>query len=1135
MKNWIKYWRNSLIDYSRMSISVKDIETDGVEIELKELTEGFTSEHVKPLLGKNDSSILIMVSPIIVKKKTTHGLKKDIKYCPYWIPCTLSKDGLVTPPTSTSLYPWFIRSVIEPNGVDQIPNISETKTIDRTLDKYEFKECTEINDYLKMCSDYFEEITGDTYSNYEPADFFTESKVLVVKGNDKHNTVKALVEGYDYVLDNKYPTNLLKKITNGESAPLKDIRPDNELYLEGFHIAQMSSEFPLSRTQRSSCALYFNKKECGEILAVNGPPGTGKTTLLQTVLANTIVESAMYGKEQMPLTVATSTNNQAITNILDSFSGVGGEDELSSRWLPDINSLGLYFVSSTSEKEAIEKGRPFINKRGEGVFSDLETEQYYDRAKKHFIERANKLVGCELNSIDKIIPLLRNKVLYNVFKQKDILNAYKEYLKVESPEKDIIELKSKLEKASDRKDFFIKIQKEFADYYKDVSVIHKILPFTKSAKFEREWINRKVFKEIDTTEIDITNTKDLNQLLVSEIDKYSEQVAKYNRILKRLGKVQKGLNSIINDFVSLKEDLDKKSFSKVKKLYSMKGDEYKDVELFEDINIKLDITHRVEAYKWAVHYWEAIYLRELKAFLDSDDKKEFSFKQHRAKLCRWAMVYPCFIATSYTLPSIAFKYGWSTPYFGIFDQMIVDEAGQVCSEVGALSFAYSKRAIVVGDTKQIEPIWTINRHVDIGNLQLVKLAKTEDDYQELDSSGLLASSGSIMKLAQNASCYKDGLDRGYSLKEHRRCLDEIVHYCEKYVYKGALVPKVGSKSSKCIQDFPSMGYLNIEGKKSKKYGSSCNFIEAETITQWICNYIEKIENHYKKEIGKVLAVVTPFSAQKLVIKNELKKAGLGKCEITVGTVHALQGAERDIILFSPVYHDPNEGYFFDASYNMLNVAVSRAKHNFFVFGKMRIFDPMVTSPSGDLAKVLFSSEENELGEFHYSKSEVFKKVDNHKDNRISTLDKHRRTLKKVIKNSTERLVIISPFISIHAIKEDSLIELFETAISRGVDITVLTDQNLDAPRGKIKPSSEEGRSALKNVGVNLKIIKGIHQKSILMDNRVLIEGSFNWLSAVRDEDSPYYRKEVSYIITKDVDTNLSSYISEIEEELLVKA
>ena len=49
-----------------------------------------------------------------------------------------------------------------------------------------------------------------------------------------------------------------------------------------------------------------------------GPPGTGKTTFLQSVVADMYVKSALK-RERAPIIVAASTNNQAVTNIIDSF------------------------------------------------------------------------------------------------------------------------------------------------------------------------------------------------------------------------------------------------------------------------------------------------------------------------------------------------------------------------------------------------------------------------------------------------------------------------------------------------------------------------------------------------------------------------------------------------------------------------------------------------------------------------------------------------------------------------------------------------------------------------------------------------------------------------------------------------
>lgn len=95
----------------------------------------------------------------------------------------------------------------------------------------------------------------------------------------------------------------------------------------------------------------------GEILAVNGPPGTGKTTLLQTIVADVYVKRALK-KQKAPLIVASSTNNQAVTNIIASFGNIKavGISNLEERWIEGVHSFATYFPSGAKIKDAKSKG-----------------------------------------------------------------------------------------------------------------------------------------------------------------------------------------------------------------------------------------------------------------------------------------------------------------------------------------------------------------------------------------------------------------------------------------------------------------------------------------------------------------------------------------------------------------------------------------------------------------------------------------------------------------------------------------------------------------------------------------------------------------------------------------------------------
>ena len=107
----------------------------------------------------------------------------------------------------------------------------------------------------------------------------------------------------------------------------------------------MSPQYALSPSQRVALHAHIVQQE-GEILAVNGPPGTGKTTLIQAVVAHRWVKSALFGKEP-PVLVTTADTNQAIRNIIESFSKAGKIEDniLFSRWLPNVLNFGLYYVS----------------------------------------------------------------------------------------------------------------------------------------------------------------------------------------------------------------------------------------------------------------------------------------------------------------------------------------------------------------------------------------------------------------------------------------------------------------------------------------------------------------------------------------------------------------------------------------------------------------------------------------------------------------------------------------------------------------------------------------------------------------------------------------------------------------------
>lgn len=56
------------------------------------------------------------------------------------------------------------------------------------------------------------------------------------------------------------------------------------------------------------------------------------------------------------------------------------------------------------------------------------------------------------------------------------------------------------------------------------------------------------------------------------------------------------------------------------------------------------------------------------------------------------------------------------------------------------------------------------------------------------------------------------------------------------------------------------------------------------------------------------------------------------CKFPVGTVHTFQGAESPIVIFSMVYGRKDNPAFIKNNHELMNVAVSRAKHHFIAIG-----------------------------------------------------------------------------------------------------------------------------------------------------------------------------------------------------------
>ncbi len=142
---------------------------------------------------------------------------------------------------------------------------------------------------------------------------------------------------------------------------------------------------------------------------------------------------------------------------------------------------------------------------------------------------------------------------------------------------------------------------------------------------------------------------------------------------------------------------------------------------------------------------------------------------------------------------------------------------------------------------------------------------------------------------------------------HYRCDKKIIGFNNRKYYNSQL--KICSER----REKNPLQYIDVDG--------SCCYHKNTSPEE-----VEEIVRFASFNRNKSIGVITPFVNQKSAIEQRLKEEGLN--QVSCGTVHAFQGDEKDVILFSTALTDQT----YDGTYQwlknnreLINVAVSRAK------------------------------------------------------------------------------------------------------------------------------------------------------------------------------------------------------------------
>ncbi|MGI5885263.1 MAG: AAA domain-containing protein [Candidatus Spyradocola sp.] len=271
-----------------------------------------------------------------------------------------------------------------------------------------------------------------------------------------------------------------------------------------------------------------------------------------------------------------------------------------------------------------------------------------------------------------------------------------------------------------------------------------------------------------------------------------------------------------------------------------------------------------------------------------------------------------------------------------FDIVIIDEASQ--SDISALAILYmGKKLIIVGDDKQVSPMAV--------GIPLDRIQALRELYiaGKIPNAHLYDGKTSIYDIA--ATTFQPLM-----LREHFRCVPEIIRFSNWLSYSGKIKPLRDGSSSALL---PAV--VNYRVADGKRVGKS-NPNEAKAIVALLQACIEQPEY-----AGKSFGILSLLGDEqvKLLQEEVYRRIDARECsarKILCGTASNFQGDERDVVFLSVVDCGSGEGPLAkqgsgadDANQKRYNVAASRARDQLWVVHSL---DPANDLKTGDLRKML---------------------------------------------------------------------------------------------------------------------------------------------------------------------------------------
>ncbi len=148
---------------------------------------------------------------------------------------------------------------------------------------------------------------------------------------------------------------------------------------------------------------------------------------------------------------------------------------------------------------------------------------------------------------------------------------------------------------------------------------------------------------------------------------------------------------------------------------------------------------------------------------------------------------------------------------------------------------------------------------------------------------------------------------------------------------------------------------------------------------------------------------------------------------------------------------------------------------------------------------------------------------------IPTLEQHCAFFQEILMKTKRKLVICSPFLSMQQCLEDIRRKDLYRLSQRGVKVYFVTSS-----QSRDYQALEEYLHKIHSENIYLIDHINFHLKTLIIDDEVIAEGSFNWLSATRNEESDFHNHEATLIVRGEaaIEPIANFYQSEIGQKTI---